>query len=160
MLTLACQAHFPDVEDEPNSESFDFGSCVVLHRFLFDHWDVVRQKLFALERRSWQGSVADSDIEIAYNQKSTSLNQLSELIPSLGAPQIEISWNSPQPSANTPHAYSRFQEFMFKNVRKHGENIASLRAVYDGGHSRVRRMLKSSTYASRWLADFNRTRCL
>jgi neurofibromin 1 len=110
---------------------------VALHRFLYDNWESVKVKLFALERRSWQGTAADPEPEIAANQKPTSLKRLSQLIPSLGTPQIQISWNSPQPSANPPHVFSRFQDFMLRNVRKHGESVASLRAIYDAGLSRV-----------------------
>ena len=130
------------IEDERLPESFDFGSCVVLHRFLFDHWDDVRQKLFTRERRSWQGSSIHSDVD-APSMQQPALNQLSELIPSLGTPQLDISWNSPQISANTPHAYSRFQEFMFRNVRTNAETIASSRAIYDGGQSRVSVILRT-----------------
>src|SRR5690606_5375698 len=32
-------------EPVPQTESFDFGSSVALHRFLYDHWETVRHKL-------------------------------------------------------------------------------------------------------------------
>ena len=135
------QSHAPVIEDDSLPESFDFGSCVVLHRCLFDHWDDVRQKILARERRSWQGSSTTSDSDGPSTQQTTPLNQLVELIPSLGPPQLDISWNSPQISANTPHAYARFQEFMFRSIRRNAETIASSRAIYDGGQSRVSVML-------------------
>lgn len=137
-LTRFVQSNPLDVEDEVVSESFDFGSSVVLHRFLYDHWDMVKQKILAQGRRSWQSSSVNAEPELRPTQQPTSLNQLANLIPSLGTPQIDVSWNNPHISANAPYAYSRFHEFMFKNARRNAETIMSSRAIYDGGKSKVK----------------------
>ncbi|KAK6598855.1 GTPase-activator protein for Ras-like GTPase [Botrytis cinerea] len=84
------------------SESFDFGSCVALHRFF--HTPV--------------------------------LDALRTLISNLGPPPMDVSWNRPAISHNTPPSYSRFQHFMLRNAGRSSEAVVSNRAVYDGGESK------------------------
>lgn len=123
----------PEKTDSPNtSESFDFGSCVALHRFLYDHWDQVRQRLASQERRDFVRSPA----EIA-RTRSPVLEPLRNLITHLGPPALAVTWNRPQISANSPPAYSRFQNFMLRNAFRSTESFITARAVYDGGESKV-----------------------
>ncbi|KUI58000.1 Neurofibromin [Cytospora mali] len=122
----------PEKTDSPNtSESFDFGSCVALHRFLYDHWDQVRQRLASQERRDFVRSPA----EIA-RTRSPVLEPLRNLITHLGPPALAVTWNRPQISANSPPAYSRFQDFMLRNAFRGTESFVTARAVYDGGESK------------------------
>lgn len=122
----------PEKTDSPNtSESFDFGSCVALHRFLYDHWDQVRQRLASQERRDFVRSPA----EIA-RTRSPVLEPLRNLITHLGPPALAVTWNRPQISANSPPAYSRFQNFMLRNAFRSTESFVTARAVYDGGESK------------------------
>lgn len=114
------------------TESFDFGSCVALHRFLYDHWDHVRQKLVARERK---GTIR-SPLGVTQD-KIPILEALRILITNLGPPPMDISWNRPMISANSPPSYSRFQHFMLRNAGRSTESIISTRAVYDGGESKV-----------------------
>jgi neurofibromin 1 len=114
------------------SESFDFGSCVALHRFLYDYWDHVRQKLVLRERKY---SVL-TPFEIA-NGEIPILETLRKLISNLGPPPMDISWNRPSISFNTPPSYSRFQHFMLRNAGRNTDSLVSSRAVYDGGESKV-----------------------
>lgn len=120
--------------DEPviESESFDFGSCVALHRFLYDYWDHVRQKLVLRERR---GSALTA-FEIS-NGEIPILEALRKLISNLGPPPMDISWNRPSISFNIPPSYSRFQHFMLRNAGRNTDSLVSSRAVYDGGESKV-----------------------
>jgi neurofibromin 1 len=115
------------------SESFDFGSCVALHRFLYDHWHHVRQKLVARERKS---SIR-SPLSVTHGGRLPILEALHTLITHLGPPPMDISWNRPMISANSPPSYSRFQHFMLRNAGRSSESIISTRAVYDGGESKV-----------------------
>lgn len=119
-------------EPVAETESFDFGSCVALHRFLYDHWDHVRQKLVIRERK---GSV-HSPLEISKGQVPI-LDALRRLITNLGPPPMNVSWNRPAISLNSPPSYSRFQHFMLRNAGRSTESIISTRAVYDGGESKV-----------------------
>ena len=112
------------------TESFEFGSCVALHRFLYDNWDHVRQKLLLKERK---GSSL-SPLDITKGQLPI-LEALRKLISNLGPPPMDVSWNRPAISQNTPTAYSRFQHFMLGNAGRSTESIVSSRAVYDGGES-------------------------
>lgn len=114
------------------TESFDFGSCVALHRFLYDHWDHVRQKLVLRERKD---SIR-SPLEISKGEVPI-LEALRKLIANLGPPPMDISWNRPAISANTPPSYSRFQYFMLRNAGRNTESLVSSRTVYDGGESKV-----------------------
>lgn len=112
------------------AESFDFGACVSLHRFLYDHWDHVRQRLVLQERKELMKSPAES-----MRAKSPVLEPLRNLIMNLGPPPLAVTWNRPQVSANTPPTYSRFQDFMLRNAFRSTESFLTARAVYDGGES-------------------------
>lgn len=50
---------------------------------------------------------------------------------------MDVSWNRPAISHNTPPSYSRFQHFMLRNAGRSSEAVVSNRAVYDGGESKV-----------------------
>lgn len=122
----------PEALDPPSTnESFDFGSCVALHRFLYDHWDQVRQRLISRERRDFVRSPADVS-----RGRSPVLEPLRNLITNLGPPPLAVTWNRPQISANSPPAYSRFQNFMLRNAFRSTESFVTARAVYDGGESK------------------------
>lgn len=115
-----------------DTESFDFGSCVALHRFLYDHWDHVRQKLVLRERKI----STLSPLEISKGEIPI-LEALRNLITNLGPPPMDISWNRPSISHNVPPSYSRFQYFMLRNAGRNTDSLVSSRAVYDGGESKV-----------------------
>ena len=117
----------------PETENFDFGSCVALHRFLYDHWDHVRLKLMTRER----GGPMHSPLETGQGRLPI-LEALRNLIMNLGPPPMDISWNRPLISANSPPSYSHFQHFMLRNAGRSAESVISTRAVYDGGESKVR----------------------
>ncbi|KAJ5053875.1 uncharacterized protein L3040_000165 [Drepanopeziza brunnea f. sp. 'multigermtubi'] len=122
----------PDIlEPDIETESFDFGSCVALHRFLYDHWDHVRQKIVVRERK---GNLR-SPIEVSKGQIPI-LEALRKLITNLGPPPMDVSWNRPAISSNSPPSYSRFQHFMLRNASRNTESLVSTRAVYDGGESK------------------------
>ena len=124
----------PNTTDpEPPTENFDFGSCVALHRYLYDHWDHVRQKLVTREG----GAAIRSPLSISQGRLPV-LEALRNLIMNLGPPPMDISWNRPSISANSPPSYSRFQHFMLCNAGRSTESIISTRAVYDGGETKVR----------------------
>ncbi|RYP11554.1 hypothetical protein DL765_007743 [Monosporascus sp. GIB2] len=114
-------------------EAYDFGSCVALHRFLYDHWDHVRQRVMSQERRD----NLRSPTEIARG-RSPVLEPLRALITNLGPPPLAVTWNRPQIATNDPCAYSRFQHFMLRNAFRSTESFITSRAVYDGGESKVR----------------------
>ncbi|KAK3315246.1 hypothetical protein B0H66DRAFT_337826 [Apodospora peruviana] len=119
-----------DLRTPSGAESFDFGSCVALHRFLYDHWDHVRQRLVAQERRELVRSPGES-----IRGRSPVLEPLRNLIMNLGPPPLAVTWNRPQISNNTPPSYSRFQNFMLRNAFRSTESFLTARAVYDGGES-------------------------
>ncbi|KAL6412878.1 neurofibromin 1, partial [Ilyonectria robusta] len=119
------------LEVQKSTESFDFGSCVALHRFLYDHWDHVRQTLVSRERREYMRSSSD-----VARVRSPVLEPLRNLIANLGPPPLAVSWNRPQVSANSPPMYSRFQNFMLRNAFRSTESFLTARAVYDGGESK------------------------
>ncbi|PNH54630.1 hypothetical protein VD0003_g2884 [Verticillium dahliae] len=122
----------PDSLDHESSiESFDFGSCVALHRFLYDHWDHIRQKLVGHERRDYVRSPAEIS-----RVRSPVLEPLRNLITNLGPPPLAVTWNRPQVSTNTPPSYSMFQDFMLRNAFRGTESFLTARAVYDGGESK------------------------
>ncbi|RFU34508.1 hypothetical protein B7463_g1822, partial [Scytalidium lignicola] len=123
----------PPSSTEPSSEteSFDFGSCVALHRFLYDHWDHIRQKLVLREKN---GS-ARLSLEIN-NRQTLILESLRKLISNLGPPPMDVSWNRPTIALNTLPAYSRFQNFMLRNAGRNMESTISSHALYDGGESK------------------------
>ena len=123
--------HHPD--SHISIESFDFGSCVALHRFLYDHWDHVRQTLVTRERKEYLRSPGEVP-----RGRSPVLEPLRNLIANLGPPPLAVSWNRPQVSANSPPLYSRFQNFMLRNAFRSTESFLTARAVYDGGESKVK----------------------
>ena len=118
-------------ESKSNSDLFDFGSCVALHRFLYDHWDHVRQTLVSRERREYVRSPGELS-----RGRSPTLEPLRNLIANLGPPPLAVSWNRPSVSINSPPLYSRFQNFMLRNAFKSTESFLTARAVYDGGESK------------------------
>lgn len=136
-----------------NVEAFDFGSCVAMHRFLYDHWDQVRQKLMYQERRE----VVRSPNELARG-RSPVLEPVRALITSLGPPPLAVTWNRPQINANNPLAYSRFQHFMLRNAFRGSESYVTTRAVYDGGESKVFSHNAKASFACN--ADFSLGRSL
>ncbi|KFY44765.1 hypothetical protein V495_03267 [Pseudogymnoascus sp. VKM F-4514 (FW-929)] len=103
-------------------ESFDFGSCVALHRFFYDHWDHVRQKLVAQQRKD----SLHSPHEIAQGRLPVA-EALRSLISNLGPPPMDISWNRPMISMNSPPSYSRFQHFMLRHAGRSTESAISTR---------------------------------
>ncbi|KAK3950236.1 hypothetical protein QBC32DRAFT_376735 [Pseudoneurospora amorphoporcata] len=123
----------PETMERPNSdESFDFGSCVSLHRILYDHWDQVRQRLSSIERRDLVRSPGDTT-----RGKPNLLEPLRSLIMNLGPPPLAVTWNRPQISANLPPVYSRFQDFMLRNAFRGVESSSTPPpAVYDAGMSK------------------------
>ncbi|KAK2021113.1 GTPase-activator protein for ras-like GTPase [Colletotrichum zoysiae] len=123
--------HPDNLETPPTTESFDFGSCVALHRFLYDHWDQMRQRLVTQERRDFVRSPAEVS-----RGRSPVLEPLRNLITNLGPPPLAVTWNRPQISTNTPPLYSRFQNFMLRNAFRSTESFITARAVYDGGESK------------------------
>lgn len=127
---ISVPPHQPEVRE--NMESFDFGSCVALHRFLYDHWDHVRQTLISRERKDYGRTSGD-----VTRGRSPVLEPLRNLIANLGPPPLAVSWNRPQVSSNSPPLYSRFQNFMLRNAFRSTESFLTARAVYDGGESKV-----------------------
>jgi neurofibromin 1 len=133
------QSRFADSEqvcDEeftmPNElDAFDFSSCVALHRFLFDNWDHVRQKIVARQKK---GVAQGAHHSLQGRLLSETLRNLTS---NLGPPPTDVSWNRPSVSMNSPPLYSRFQHFMLQNAGRSMENIISSQAVYDGGESKV-----------------------
>lgn len=123
----------PATLDKPlsNGESYEFGSCVALHRFLYDHWDHVRQRLMSQERREYVRSPNE-----LVRGRSPVLEPLRALVANLGPPPLAITWNRPQLTLNTPIAYSRFQHFMLRNAFRSTDSFMTSRAIYDGGESR------------------------
>jgi len=121
------------VESSAQTESFDFSSCVALHRFLYEHWDHIRQRLAAKERRDLVRSPAEST-----RGRAPMIDPLRNLIMemSMGPPPLAVTWNRPHISANTPPAYSRFQDFMIRNAFRNTESYLTARAIYDGGESK------------------------
>ncbi|KAI1110131.1 GTPase [Nemania sp. NC0429] len=116
---------------QPELESCDFGSCVILHRFLYEHRDTVRQRLLSQQRREQirtpgelpRGCVPALDI-------------LSTLVTTLGPPSLAITWNRPQISTNYFTTYSRFQHFMLRNAFRDTGSYVTSRAIYDGGETK------------------------
>ncbi|KAL6887139.1 hypothetical protein GGI43DRAFT_426134 [Trichoderma evansii] len=115
-----------------NKKAIDFGSCVVLHRFLYDHWDHLRQILVSRESREFVRSPGEHA-----HGRSPAIEPFRNLIANLGPPPLAISWNRPQISTNSPPLYSRFQNFMLRNAFRGTESYLTSRAVYDGGESKV-----------------------
>ncbi|EGX89201.1 Ras GTPase activator [Cordyceps militaris CM01] len=109
-------------------ETTDFGSCVSFHRFLYDHWDHLRQTLVARERREYL-RLQDS----SPRSHSPVFEPLRNLITNLGPPPLAISWNRPQIAVNQPPLYSRFQNFMLRNAFRSTESFLTSRTIFDGG---------------------------
>ncbi|KAG9237075.1 hypothetical protein BJ875DRAFT_533185 [Amylocarpus encephaloides] len=126
-ISVAPNMNEPTIE----SEAFDFGSCVALHRFLYDHWDHVRQKIVLQERKGTVPSLVNIS-----KGSVPMLESLRKLITNLGPPPMDVSWNRPKISQNNPPSYSRFQHFMLRNAGRNTESLVSTRAVYDGGESK------------------------
>ncbi|PTB71434.1 ras GTPase-activating protein [Trichoderma longibrachiatum ATCC 18648] len=119
------------IESSSNRKAIDFGSCVALHRFLYDHWDHLQQILVAKDRREYVRSPGEHA-----RGRSPTMEPLRNLIANLGPPPLAISWNRPQISTNSPPLYSRFQNFMLRNAFRGTESYLTSRAVYDGGESK------------------------
>ncbi|KAA8914567.1 hypothetical protein FN846DRAFT_896963 [Sphaerosporella brunnea] len=117
-------------------ESFDFGSSVALHRFLYDHWETVRHKLIFEEKARLQRPNGELSFEVAPSQLQASINKFSALISTLGPPPLDISLGRPQITGSVQPAYSRYQHFMLKNSGRSVESILSARIVYDGGETK------------------------
>ncbi|OAA76331.1 Ras GTPase activator [Akanthomyces lecanii RCEF 1005] len=109
-------------------ETTDFGSCVSFHRFLYDHWDHLRQTLVARERREYL-RLQDS----SPRSHSPVFEPLRNLITNLGPPPLAISWNRPHIALNGPPLYSRFQNFMLRNAFRSTESFLTSRTIFDGG---------------------------
>ncbi|KAF8455245.1 hypothetical protein BDZ91DRAFT_746797 [Kalaharituber pfeilii] len=121
------------VEKPPEQEGFDFGSSVALHRFFFENWETVRQKLIYKEkarRVHLEGHNRNPD-----NNFMSVMATLSALIPTLGTPPLDIALGRPNISTAQP-AYSRYQGFMLRNSYRSVESILSGRMVYDGGEAK------------------------
>ncbi|KAK6355415.1 Ras GTPase activating protein ira2 [Orbilia brochopaga] len=116
-------------------EVFDFGSCIALHRFMYDHWEVVRQRLLhpRITSPGFPNSVAP---KYTANDLKEPIAEFSALIPTLGAPPLDFSWTRPQLQATIQPSYYRFQQFMLRNSGRSVEPITSARIVYDGGESK------------------------
>jgi neurofibromin 1 len=118
-------------------ESFDFGSSVALHRFLYDHWETVRHKLIFEERAKLQRPMGEKSFsELPPSELQISINKFSGLISTLGAPPLDISLGRPQLSGSIQPAYSRYQHFMLRNSGRSVDSIISARIVYDGGETK------------------------
>ncbi|TQS39320.1 hypothetical protein Golomagni_00158 [Golovinomyces magnicellulatus] len=119
------------IETETNFESFDYGSCVALHRFLYENWENFQQKIGFQERKgSYPVPIRNSKMKL------TVLDTFQKMINNLGPPLIDFSWNRPAISLNNPPSYSRFQNFMLQNAERNTKSLVSSRAIYDGGESK------------------------
>lgn len=103
---------------------------MTLHRYLYEHWDQVRQKLVTEGRKAAVQSPSDTKGRLPV------LETLRRLVSNLGPPPMDVSWNRPMISANNPPLYSRFQHFMLRNAGRSTESIMSSRAIYDGGETK------------------------
>ncbi|KAI5797697.1 hypothetical protein EDC01DRAFT_36289 [Geopyxis carbonaria] len=118
-------------------ESFDFGSSVALHRFLYDHWETVRHKLIFEEKAKSQRPTGEKSFnELPLSELQVSIGTFSGLISTLGPPPLDISLGRPQISGSVQPAYSRYQHFMLRNSGRSVESILSARIVYDGGETK------------------------
>lgn len=126
----------PQHDEEPAPpESFDFGSSVALHRFLYDHWETVRHKLIFEEKARLQRP-EQSFTDAPQSELQQSITKFSALISTLGSPPLDISLGRPQIAGNIQPAYSRYQHFMLRNSGRSVESILSARIVYDGGETK------------------------
>lgn len=110
-------------------ESFEFGSCVFLHQFLYDHADEVRQRLSIQEDK-------DQIRQEISRVSSPPADNFRTIIANLGPPVV-AGWSRPSMLTNGLPAYCRFQNFMFHNAFRGAESFIISRAVYDGGESKV-----------------------
>ncbi|KAI0871616.1 GTPase [Hypoxylon argillaceum] len=115
----------------PELESSDFGSCVILHRFLYEHRDNVRQRLMSQQRREQIRTPSELS-----RSRAPALDILPALVTTLGPPSLAITWNRPQISANYFTTYSRFQHFMLRNAFRDTGSFVASRAIYDGGETK------------------------
>ncbi|TGJ85449.1 hypothetical protein E0Z10_g3290 [Xylaria hypoxylon] len=113
-------------------ESFDFGSCVILHRFLNEHWDNIRQRLMSQGRR--EQIRTPNELSRGY---TPAIERLRTLITTLGPPSLAITWNRPQISANFLTTYSRFQNFMLRNAFRDRGSYTTSRTIYEGGETKL-----------------------
>ncbi|KAI1178220.1 hypothetical protein F4777DRAFT_586841 [Nemania sp. FL0916] len=109
-----------------------FGSCVVLHRFLYEHRDNVRQRLLSQQRRE-QVRTPSSELS---RGRAPALDVLPALVTTLGPPSLAMTWNRPQISLNCFTTYSRFQHFMLRNAFRDTGSFMATRAIYDGGETK------------------------
>ncbi|KAI1428452.1 GTPase [Xylaria sp. FL1777] len=123
----------PDNLDTAQSEaeSFDFGSCVILHRFLNEHWDNIRQRLMSQGRR--EQIRTPNELSRGY---TPAIERLRTLITTLGPPSLAITWNRPQISANSLTTYSRFQNFMLRSAYRDTGSYMASRTIYEGGETK------------------------
>lgn len=105
---------------------------MALHRFLYEHWDHVRQRLATDDRREYVRSPSDMP-----RGKSPGFEPLRNLVGTLGPPPLAVTWNKPLVSSNPLPVYSRFQDFMLRNAFRGTESFVTARAVYDRGESKV-----------------------
>ncbi|KAI9839685.1 MAG: Ras GTPase activating protein ira2 [Sclerophora amabilis] len=122
-------------DQEPTTEASDFGSSVVLHRFLYHHWDSVKRKILIHQRGLSDKSPPRFGLDLNSTEQHASISELEGILPTLGPPPSEISWTRPSIFKNSPPKYARFQQFMFKNATRNTELALATQAVYDGGHS-------------------------
>ena len=123
----------PQIDDTgTKKEVFDFGSCVALHRFLYDHWDHVRQRIAVRQRRASPHGAQDIG-----PGRLPVVEILRTLISNLGPPPMNISWNRPEVSRNSPPLYSRFQHFMLRNAGRSAESEITTNALFDAGENKV-----------------------
>ncbi|KAJ3578004.1 hypothetical protein NPX13_g2562 [Xylaria arbuscula] len=113
------------------AENFDFGSCVVLHRFLNEYWDNIRQRLMSQGRR--EQIRTPNELSRGY---TPAIERLRTLITTLGPPSLAITWNRPQISANYLATYSRFQNFMLRNAYRDTSSFLTSRTIYEGGETK------------------------
>ncbi|TGZ81752.1 hypothetical protein EX30DRAFT_254963 [Ascodesmis nigricans] len=124
-------------------ETFDFGSRVALHRFLFDHWETIRHKLLFEEKAKLQlqvseilnGAVMKSSAELPTLEIEQSIKEFSSIVHSLGQPPLDISLGPLQMGVAITPAYSRYQQFMLKHSGRSIEDILAKRIVYEGGET-------------------------
>ncbi|CAK7264908.1 Ras GTPase activating protein ira2 [Sporothrix epigloea] len=108
-----------------------FGASVSLHRYLYNYWDIVQQRLIFQGRRDYVRSPGEGS-----RTHSPALEPLKTLVTNLGPPPLAVTWNRPQITLNSPPNYAGFQNFMLRNAFKSNESFVTARAIYDGGESK------------------------
>lgn len=119
------------MEKSVASDAVDFGASVALHRFVYDHWEQLRQRLATHKQRDHVRSPGERP-----RSRTPTMDTLKNLITNLGPPPLAVTWNKPQVTLNSPPAYSRFQNFMLRNAYRSTESYIAARAIYDGGESK------------------------